>query len=139
MNAARHLLARRHFALLICGVALLLKLLVPAGYMLGSNQGTIAVTVCSGVVSKSTARVVPRMGDEMTVTFGHGNPYEQGHGEMPCAYSGLAAPPLASVDAVLLLAALAAVATLTLCAVPGSTARIVPYLRPPLRGPPPQD
>ena len=39
MQAIRHLLAQRHLAVLICAAALLLKLLVPTGYMIDSDHG----------------------------------------------------------------------------------------------------
>ncbi len=140
VSATWRLLAQRHLALLICGAALLLKLLVPAGYMIGDYQGAITVTICSGMASETMTLPVTGMSGDMAEMHGampdHGKPREHGKGEMPCVYSGLSAQSLAAVDTVLLLAALAVVAALTLRAVPASTARIAPYLRPPLRGPP---
>lgn len=140
MHGFRHLLAQRHLAVLLCAATLLLKLLVPTGYMLASDHGRLSITICSGMSTEPTAMAMPDMDHAMTMAHGtmpdtdkstdHAKP------EMPCAFAGLSAQVLGAVDVVLLAIALAAVAIMALRSVPRVAPRNAPYLRPPLRGPP---
>jgi len=57
--------------------------------------------------------------------------------EMPCAFSGLTAPSLAAVDPVLLAIAIAFIVGLVRHVRTAVSIAAQPYLRPPLRGPPP--
>lgn len=134
MQAIRHLLAQRHFAVLLCTVALLCKLLVPTGYMISDDRGAITLSICSGFASQTT---MPGMEDgSMASMADHGSPKDHGKVEMPCAYAGLSAQSLGAVDPVMLVAALAIVVARALLATPRPTFRPAPFLRPPLRGPP---
>jgi hypothetical protein len=65
-----------------------------------------------------------------------GKSKEHGKTEMPCAFSSLFAQALGGADPILLVAALAIVATLALHATPRTIVPVAAYLRPPLRGPP---
>jgi hypothetical protein len=140
VNAVRHLLAQRQLAVLICMAALLLKLLVPTGYMIAVDHGRLAITVCSGLAPASGASGMSAMDHGTAMAHdadaGSGKSSEHGKPDMPCAFAGLSAQVLGSVDLVLLAIALAAVAVMALRAVPRVTPRPAPYLRPPLRGPP---
>ena len=51
MQVVRHLLAQRRLAVLICAAALLMKLLVPAGYMIGNDHGRLSIILCSGIAA----------------------------------------------------------------------------------------
>ncbi|MBE2993718.1 hypothetical protein IFR23_17085 [Sphingomonas sp. CFBP 13603] len=138
MPAIRRLLAQRHLAVLLCVAVLLLKLLVPTGYMIANDRAAITIVTCSGMTTEAMA--MPGMGDDMATTKAampdHQPSTDHGKTEMPCAYAGLSAQILGAVDPVILLAALAVVATSALLAAPGATLQPHPYLRPPLRGPP---
>ena len=133
MLAVRRLLAQRHLAVLVCAATLLLKLLVPAGYMIGTDHGRVAIELCSGVADQPMAMAMPGMRGDMP---GHGKSPEHGKTEMPCAFSGLSAASLGAVDPVQLAALIAFVMAAGLS--PGMLPAIVRrgYLRPPLRGPP---
>ena len=126
--AARRLLAQRHLATLLCAAALLLKLLVPAGYMIGSDHGRITIELCSGVASKPMA-----MHDDMP---DHAKHKDHGKAEMPCAFSSLSVASLGAIDPIQLAALVAFILVTGLAvAIPPAIARRI-YLRPPLRGPP---
>ena len=132
MQAARHLIAHRHLAVLICAAALLLKLLVPSGYMIGSDHGRMGIELCSGVASSSMAMAMPGIHGDMP---DHGKK-DHGKAEVPCAFAGLSAASLGAIDPIQLAALLAFVLAMGLCSavLPASIGRT--YLRPPPRGPP---
>ncbi|MBB6505542.1 hypothetical protein F4693_002534 [Sphingomonas endophytica] len=138
VQAVRQFLAQRHLALLLCAGALLLKLLVPAGYMIVADHGRLALAVCPGVVPQSAPMASAAMGDTMVHAAmpGHDETKDHGKSEIPCAFAGLSAPATGAIDAVLLAVALAVVAALALRAVAATPPTAAPYLRPPLRGPP---
>jgi hypothetical protein len=140
VQAVRHLFGQRHCAVLICAVALLLKLLVPTGYMIGGDHGRIAVTICTGLSSAATTIDIPRTSGDMAAlhgsTSGHESTRDHGKTDMPCGYAGLSATVLGAVDPVLLVAALATVAAMARRPVLRPAPRPSPHLRPPLRGPP---
>lgn len=119
---------RRHLALFICAAALLLKIVVPAGYMVASDGGRVTMTLCSGVAPRMTA-----MHGDMA---GHGKPGEHQRVELPCAFAGLSAPATGPVDAVQVAAFVAFVMAVALLPVAIPAAARPPRLRPPLRGPP---
>ncbi|MFW2852695.1 DUF2946 family protein [Sphingomonas sp. TX0543] len=110
--------------------ALLLKLLVPTGYMIGSDSGRVTIELCSGVGPQT-------MGMSMDHdTPGHGKSSDHGKVQMPCAFSGLSAAAMGAADAIQLAALTVFVMAVGLSpATPRRTVRRV-YLRPPLRGPP---
>jgi hypothetical protein len=133
VQAVRYVLAQRHLAVLICAAALLLKLLVPTGYMIDTASGHIAVTPCSGFAAAATVMDMPGMHGDMP---DHGQSTDHGRAEMPCAFSGLSAAMLGAIDPVQLAALIVFILALGLVAtVPPAPSR-PPYLRPPLRGPP---
>lgn len=132
MFAFRHLLAQRHIAVLICAAALVLKLLVPTGYMLDSSHGRITVSICSGTGPATMMMEMPGMDHSMP------DHNEKGHAkaEMPCAFSGLSAAMTGAIDPIQLAALIAFVMALGfVVATPPAPSRHS-YLRPPLRGPP---
>lgn len=134
MHAVRHLLAQRHLAVLICAAALLLKLLVPTGYMIGNASGYVAISICSGFGPATTMMMdMPGMRGDMP---DHGKSNDHGKAELPCAFAGLSAAMTDAIDPIQLAALIVFILAL------GLVARILPapsqspYLRPPLRGPP---
>ena len=131
--AVRRLLAQRYFAVLVCAATLLLKLLVPAGYMIGSEHGRITIELCSGVAPRAVTMAMPGMHGDMP---DHGKPKDHGRAEMPCAFAGLSAVSLGAIDPIQLVALIAFVMAvgLSLTVLPAIIRRS--HLRPPLRGPP---
>ena len=139
MRAIRHLLAQRHWAVLICAATLLLKLLVPTGYMIGSEGGRIAITICSGFEPRTMTTAMPgatAMSGMHGGSSDHGTSKDHGKAEMPCAFSGLSAAALGATDPLQLAALIAFVMAM------GFATTVLPspvgpaHLRPPLRGPP---
>jgi hypothetical protein len=141
----RLLIAQRHFAVAICVVALMLKLIVPTGYMIDASRGQFAIIACPGTVSAPVAKDNPGMHAAMPVhgmaadhsaPGGHDAPGGHAKVELPCAFAGLSAAALGAVDPVLLAAFVAFLLLL------GYQPRSFPppvrrtFLRPPLRGPP---
>jgi hypothetical protein len=131
----RLVLTHRHLAALICVAALALRVLIPTGYMVSSDHGRIAITLCSGVVEQQPTMTMDMPGMDHAMPE-HGKPKEHSKTEMPCAFSSLSAQALGGADSILLVAALAFVAAMALYAVPRTSIPAAPHLRPPLRGPP---
>ena len=132
MHRLRNLvLANRPFACAVLALALMMKLVMPAGYMPTVSSGQIIVSICSGTGPMTMVMTIPGLEHGKSEGDGH-----QGKTEQPCAFSGLNAPSLAAADPVLLAAAILFVLALGMrpLVLPASTAP--PYLRPPLRGPP---
>ncbi|CUS45336.1 MAG: DUF2946 family protein [Pseudomonadota bacterium] len=126
----RHFLRHRLLAGWIVAAGLLMKLLVPAGYMPMASGGSIIIQICSGYGPMTMAMPIPGKEDQS------GQDGQQGKAEMPCAYSGLSTPSLAAADPLLLaLAVLFVMVAATRAAIPIPAAP-PPHLRPPLRGPP---
>ncbi len=134
MTDLRQLLTRRPaLAGLVVALALLLRLVVPAGYMIGETNGTPGLELCGGVVTAPAAHAMAHHGSG----HDHRGGSEHGKTEMPCAFGGLAAPALAGADT-FLLAGLIAFLFLAPLVTPAPSALrpAPPHLRPPLRGPP---
>lgn len=118
---------------LLCTATLLLKLLVPTGYMIGIDHGHIAIIVCPGVVPTATAMAMPGMHHDAT---GHGKSSDHGKAEMPCAFAGLSAAMTGAIDPIQLAALIAFVIAIGLGGVVLPAPFAPTHLRPPLRGPP---
>jgi hypothetical protein len=131
--AVRRLLAQRYLAALVCAATLLLKLVVPTGYMIDSEHGRVTIELCSGVADRAMTMAMPGMQGD---TPGHGKSSDHGKAEMPCAFSGLSAASLGAIDPIQLAALIAFVMAVGLS--PAMLPAIIRrgYLRPPLRGPP---
>ena len=120
-------------AVLICAATLLLKLLVPTGYMIDNASGQIAITLCSGFGPATMTMDMPDMHGDMP---DHSKSKDHGKAEMPCAFSGLSAAMTGAIDPIQLAALIAFVmATGLVWAMPSAPSDPT-YLRPPLRGPP---
>lgn len=141
VTAIRSLFAQRHLAVLLCAATLLLKLIVPTGYMIGQVDGHAAILLCPG--SGPVLQTVMASHDGMTMMSHHargdrptGHPGGSHQHETPCAFAGLAAPGLAVIDPIQLAQLIAFILAVGLVAVRLPRARPILYLRPPLRGPP---
>jgi hypothetical protein len=132
----RLILGHRRVAVLLCAAALALRLLVPGGYMVAEQSGRITITLCPTTVPqpiRSMTMAMPGMHGDMP---DHGKQPDHGKAEMPCAFSGLSAQALGAADPILLVAAIAFLMAVGLQRSRPLAIRRIPYLRPPLRGPP---
>ncbi|WP_323133420.1 DUF2946 family protein [Sphingobium soli] len=132
MHRLRNLVfANRPFACAVVAFALMMKIVMPAGFMPTVSNGQIVVSICSGTGPMTMVMTIPGLEHGKSEGDGH-----QGKAEQPCAFSGLSAPSLAAADPILLAGAILFVLTL------GTRPQVLristapPYLRPPLRGPP---
>jgi hypothetical protein len=131
MHPLRRLILRyRHVAALIVAAALLVRLAVPAGYMVEQQGGVVTIGVCTAAGGQTMTIEIPGLAKPA--------PAETPHqpDAAPCAFAALSAPFLGAVDPLLLAAALAMAAMLALVAATPPPALSTPRLRPPLRAPP---
>jgi len=124
--------ANRRLAALLVVVALAMKALVPAGYMLAQQTTVFSVTICADAQGK-------RIAHEITVPnkAGHGDAAgDQGKGGGTCSWSSLATGALGGTAPDLLAIALAFILTLGFITAAPPAVRSASRLRPPLRAPP---
>lgn len=131
MTATRaFIFQHRYLAIWLVGAALLMKVLVPAGFMPTVSKGTILVQLCSGMGVQTVAIGIPGLGD-------HDDGEDQHKAaDQPCAFSGLTAPGLAGADPVLLALAIAFILAAAFRVEPRLVLWRGLYLRPPSQGPP---
>lgn len=119
----------RSLAALLLALALCVKAIVPAGFMPGSDERFITVSVCTdasgGLMTRQIA--IPGKGDAA-------QDHARSKGE--CAFAGLAMAVIGGADVVLLATALAFILALGFAERPVLAQRDASRLRPPLRGPP---
>jgi hypothetical protein len=119
--------------LVLVMLALAVKALVPAGYMIAAtSERFLTVTICAD------ASGTPK---QMRIAIPDKNEASGDHSEaadkaQPCAFSGLGHAALGGADPLLLAAALAFILLVGLAPLRALPARDIPFLRPPLRGPP---
>jgi hypothetical protein len=129
MTPLRHYLRdRRHFAMAIIMLALLMRLLLPTGFMPDVSAGKITIALCTGHGPATIDIAAPAGGHH-----GEGQPAKH---DMPCPFSSGTSYGLAGADPILLALAIAFVMALCLRPVAATRVADAPYLRPPLRGPP---
>lgn len=131
MSPFRHLL-RHHgrWAAWIAAAALLMKLLVPTGYMPVQSGGSIVLELCSGYGPEQMAKAMPGMAHQQ----GHHDSSDEDH--RPCGFAGHMPPSLLIVDPILLVLGIAfAFAAVFRCAMAAATTEPL-FLRPPTRAPP---
>lgn len=122
----------RHLALALVVLALLVKAILPAGFMLSPSASTIlTVSVCAdGKGEMRQMRIeVPRKSD-------YGDTVIDAKKGEHCAFSGLAKVATGGADLVLLAAAIAFILLVGTAPIRALPFRADAYLRPPLRGPP---
>jgi hypothetical protein len=123
----------RRLAALLVALALCIRALMPAGYMLERDARTVTVQICTDGISGEHTRQI--------VIHQQGGKPDKGAADHAkadgtCPWSGLALAALGGADAVLLALALAFVLALGFAPVAATRAVQSPFLRPPLRGPP---
>lgn len=123
------LLARRRSAMLLLALALCMKALVPAGYMVAAETRLLSVVICAdasaGPVTKQIAIPMDRK---------HSGAQHKADGA--CAFTALGHATLGSADAALMALVLAFILALGFAAAAPLRLAHNQTLRPPLRGPP---
>lgn len=124
------LMGHRCLAILVVMAALCMKIVVPAGFMIGPNSKVLTVQLCTdGLGHAVTAKIaIPMKGDPSDSTG------KQGKGD--CPFSSLSMASMTGADPALLALALAFILALGFAPARTSHPKRVSYLRPPLRGPP---
>ncbi len=130
------LCAHRRFAALLLALAICMKALVPAGFMLGSDVTVLTVQICADASGGKLVKqvIVPHSGStagKSGETRGDG-----GKGSATCPYAGLGMAGLSGADPVLLALALAFILALGFLPLSAAPPRRISHVRPPLRGPP---
>lgn len=118
----------RRLALGLVVLALLIKALIPSGYMLSDRAGhVLTVTICGDASGQTLTKQieVPAQGKG-----------DHAKAEATCAWGLLAMAALGGADVMLLAAALAFILALGFAAVRPALPARRSHLRPPLRGPP---
>lgn len=133
MSAFR-LLLRTHsrLALLLVALALLVKAMVPPGYMVGRSSKTFTISICADGSGEMQTRAITV---PMTPESQHGAGDSAPSGKA-CGYSAMSMAALGGTEAPLLALALAFVLALGLATTPRLLLKQSSHLRPPLRGPP---
>ncbi len=121
---------RRRFAVLLLACALVMKALMPAGYMIaGDGAKVLTITICADSQGGSYTKqiVVPHSGKQAA-------PADQAKDS--CPYSALSMATLGGADPLLLALVLAFILALGFATAPPLRLGQALRLRPPLRGPP---
>ncbi|WCT72426.1 hypothetical protein PQ455_12345 [Sphingomonas naphthae] len=130
MTALRRLLlTHRALTATLIALALLMKLLVPTGFMPVASGGGITVEICTGFGAQKMVMAIPG-------TAHRGGKADHQKADMPCAFAGLATPALAAIDPLLLAVAILFVMAMVFRVPVAPVVRGAARLRPPLRGPP---
>ncbi|MET1754435.1 DUF2946 family protein [Novosphingobium sp. RD2P27] len=125
------LLSCRWRALLLIAMALLVKAVVPAGYMLGSDTQVLTVSICADTSGAHLTReiIVPRQQTPEDRGTQHAK-------SVVCPYSALGMAGTGGADPILLALALAFILAVGFAPLVAPELAARAYLRPPLRGPP---
>jgi hypothetical protein len=129
--------SHRRLAALLLALALCMKALVPAGYMVGGSMvdggaKVLTIEICADTLGAKLTRqiAVPHHAAPGDAQGDHGK------SAAACPYAGLAMAGLAGVDTALLALALGFILALGFAPVPPPRLARAAYFRPPLRGPP---
>ena len=123
----------RKLALMLVALAFCVKAVVPTGFMVSASKDTyLTITVCSDSSGELSAIQLALPGKH------HGGGHSDGTAKKGehCAFSGLAKAAADGADPILLAIAFAVILLLGLRPVQFAGFRVLPHLRPPLRGPP---
>jgi hypothetical protein len=122
----------RRLAFVLVALSLMVKALVPAGFMLSQQGKVLTVLVCADTQGRQLTRqiVIPHSGEE-----GDAGGEHRDTGGV-CAFSSLATGSLANTDMALLAIALVFILALGFAQVRPLRLERILHLRPPLRGPP---
>lgn len=125
-------LVTRHprIAAMVVAVSLLLRILIPSGFMPTVSGEHVLISICSGIEQSSVEVSLPAS------TSRDVGDHSQGKSAALCAYSGLLGSSLAAVDVVLLAAGMPIAIAVGLVPKLRPPLTVADHLRPPLRGPP---
>lgn len=119
----------------LIATALLMKLLVPTGYMISADRGDWRIMLCGGLATPApiAEHGAPGMhgGGER-----HGSKKDHDKPEQPCAFAGLFLHGLTPTDPMLLAVAILYVLAAVFRPAANPGLRRALHLRPPSRGPP---
>ena len=122
----------RQLAMLLVALALVMKVMVPTGYMIGTDSKALTIQICAdGSGQHFTKQIVIPMTGKPQSERG-----EQGKADGTCPYFALSMASLGGADLALLAIALAFILTLGFAPVRRPWLQGIFHLRPPLRGPP---
>lgn len=123
----------RRLTLVLVALALAIKALVPAGFMLGTTGDRfLTVTICADATG-----TLQTMKLALPADADHGGMQnDQADQAKHCAFSGLGQGVIAAADPVLLAGALLFILLIGTAPLVPLAPRQFPYLRPQLRGPP---
>lgn len=122
----------RTLALGLVLLALCMKVLLPGGFMLGSQGKLLTIEICGDASGTHQTKQISVPMDGKS-----GNDQnEPGKDGSACPYSALSMTTLAGADMLLLTTALAFIMALGFLPMPARPVARAPYIRPPLRGPP---
>lgn len=122
----------RALAMLLLAMAMLVKVLVPTGYMAGDGQRLLSVQICLDGINHKTIQIALPSEDTPS---GH-QPDTSGKADLPCAYTILSMGMTGGVDAPLLALAIAFILALGFAPAHPVLKDRSHHIRPPLRGPP---
>lgn len=126
-------LIRKNAWLMLLALALVVKALVPTGFMLSAGgERFLTVTICADAsgTAKQMRIAVP------TKDYAGNEPSEMAEKREPCAFAGLGHAALGEGDGAALVAVLVFVLLVGFAAVHSPVLPGFAFLRPPLRGPP---
>jgi hypothetical protein len=118
----------RRLAFGVVALALVIKALIPAGYMLGERAHVLTVAICGDASGQATSKQI--------AVPSEGKSGEHAKAQATCAWGLLAMAAVAAADVLLLALALAFILALGLGPRRAAARPQPAYLRPPLRGPP---
>lgn len=121
----------RVLAMLVVMAALCMKIVVPTGYMIGSESRTFTVRICEDALGGHAVKqvVVP-------MKPGASGQHKAKGANGDCAFASHGMAALAGMDPIQLALALVFILALGFIAATAPPARPLARLRPPLRGPP---
>lgn len=119
----------RRLAAVLLAAVLCLKAVMPAGYMVSTQDRVLTVTVCA----ESTGQQIQH---QIIIPGKPAAPAPQDMAQGKCAFAPLGMEGIAGGDPVLLLLAAAFAIALGFAPIPLLRLRRADHLRPPLRGPP---
>jgi len=129
MNCLRAFFLRhRAMAFAVIALAMAMKALIPAGYMVGGDTHTLTVRICDGYADAAAPVAI--------AIKGHGDAGKTAPDHQACPFSGPGHAGLTGADPILLAVALAFILLLGFAAPVFAGPRPLSRLRPPLRAPP---
>lgn len=121
----------RRLAALLVALALAMKALVPAGFMVGPGAQVLTISICAdSIASRYTRQIIVPMAGK------HSDDAGKAKESQACPFSALAMGAVSAADPVVLALALAFILVLGFRAACPPPRRSPTHLRPPLRGPP---